>query len=124
MDDLILRFPPPAQPLSMNAKDNRETGRAKQAWRDTAYYLYIEAHPGVGPAGRRRPPSEVYVTLPFTLQRERDAVNYARTVKAIVDGITRAGAWPRDTDEFVTQNLPTLVQGAEVTVRIADRKQP
>ena len=123
MTEILLEFPPPAEPLSMNDKDGRETGRAKQAWRDRAYFGWIAAHPGQGPSGRAAPcPGEVFVTLPFAMNRRRDPINFARTVKAIVDGMVMAGAWPDDTPEFVTQNIPTLVVGdLPVTIRVVPR---
>ena len=124
MNEWVLTFPAPAEPLSMNDKDNRSTGRDKQAWRDTAYYRYIEAFPGIGPKGRALPPAEVFMVIPFATQRRRDSSNWIRTVKACVDGIQRAGAWPDDTDEFVTQHVPKLVLDPSLTaiIRIAERK--
>ena len=125
MNEIVLEFPLPAEPLSMNDKDNRSTGRDKQAWRDTAYYRWVEAHPGQGPAGRAAPcPAEVHVTIPFPVHRRRDPINYARTVKAIVDGLVRAGAWPDDTPDYVTQHIPTLVEARNlpVLIRISARR--
>lgn len=124
MTDIVLEFEAPADPVSMNDKDNRAFGRAKQAWRDTAYYRWIEAHPGVGPKGRRAPtPAVVRVTLPFASSRRRDPINFARTVKHIVDGLVMAGAWPDDTPDYVTQELPTLVVGQlPVVVRLSPRE--
>lgn len=123
MDEIVLEFPAPAEPLSMNDKDNRGFGRAKQAWRDTAYFRWIEAFPGKGPSERRAPsPAEVFMTIPFATNRERDPINWARTVKACVDGITLAGAWPKDTPEYVTQHIPTLVLGDfPVVIRVVPR---
>lgn len=124
MNEWVLTFPAPAEPLSMNDKDNRSTGRQKQAWRDIAYYLYIEHFPGVGPKGRALPPCDVFTVIPFATNRRRDPINFTRTVKAIVDGIQRAGAWPDDTDEYVTQHVPKLVLDPSLTaiIRIAERK--
>lgn len=123
MNEIILEFEPPAEPLSMNDKDNRQFGKMKQAWRDTAYYRWIEAHPGVGPSARAAPcPAEVHITLPFVVARRRDPINFARTVKAVVDGLVMAGAWPDDTPDYVTQHLPTLVVGhLPVIVRVSPR---
>lgn len=121
---MILEFPLPAEPLSMNDKDNRATGRDKQAWRDTAYMRWCEAHPGMGPSQRAAPtPADVRITLPFSTQRRRDPINFARTVKAIVDGLVLAGAWPDDTPDYVTQHLPTLIVGKNlpVVVRVSLR---
>lgn len=121
--EIVLTFPAPAEPVSMNDKDNREYGRARQAWIEAAMYRWIEAHPGVGPAGRRAPcPAEVRVTLPFPASRRRDPINFARTVKHVVDGLVYAGAWPDDTPDYVTQHIPTLVVGdLPVVVRVTPR---
>ena len=129
MTDIVLEFEAPAAPLSMNHGDKTEQQRRqgydiKAAWRDAAYYRWIEAFPGEGPSGRAAPnPAEVYVTLPFDQGRRRDPINYARTVKAIVDGLTMAGAWPDDTPDYVTQNIPRLVvgKGMKVMVRVTPR---
>lgn len=94
------------------------------AWRDTAYMRWCEAFPGVGPSGRAAPlPAEVHVTIPFPIHRRRDPINYARTVKAIVDGLVLAGAWPDDTPNYVTQHIPTLVESPSlpVLVRVSAR---
>lgn len=124
--DLTLSYPPPAEPLSMNDKDNRSTGRAKQAWRDRAFWALCEAFPGEGPSGRRLPPSDVMMVIPFDTARRRDPINWTRTVKATVDGLVNAGAWPDDTPEHVTQNVPALVDsdatGGMVLVRIVGRR--
>lgn len=123
-DDVVMTFDPPAEPLSMNDKDNRASGRSKQAWRDAAYFHWCRIHPGVGPSDRAAPtPSVVHVVLPFDVRRRRDPINFARTVKAIVDGMRMAGAWPDDTSDYVTQELPTLTVGAKlpVVVRVSPR---
>lgn len=124
MREVVLTFAAPAEPLSMNDKDNRQTGRAKQEWRNTAHLRWIAEHPGVGPSGRAFPtPAVVHVTLPFTTQRRRDPLNWARTVKAIVDGLVRAGAFPDDSPEFVEQQIPTLVNGhLPVVVRVTEKE--
>lgn len=123
--EVTLIFPAPADPLSMNDGDGREQGRRKQAWRDAACYRWIEAHPGKGPRNRGAlTPAVVRVALPFVVGRRRDPINYARTVKHIVDGLVLAGAWPDDTPEFVSQEIPTLYQGTDVIIRITERTEP
>lgn len=126
MNDIVLEFLAPAEPLSMNDKDGREFGLAKQAWRDAAFYRWIEAHPGAGPSGRRAPsPARVHVTIPFAAHRRRDPINFARTTKAVVDGLVWAGAWPDDTPDYVTQEVPTLVVASlPVMVRVSPREGP
>ena len=124
MSDIVLSFDAPADPLSMNEGTSFIERMRKQAWRDAAYYRWIEAHPGVGPEGRAAVcPAEVHVTLGFTTNRRRDPINYARTVKHIVDGLVLAGAWPDDTDDYVTQHIPTLIARSDIgcVVRVSAR---
>lgn len=121
--DVVLEFEAPADPISMNDKPYVQR-RLTPLWRDAAYMRWCEAFPGCGPSGRLAPnPAEVFVTLPFAIHRTRDSINFSRTVKAIVDGITLAGAWPDDTDEYVTQHTPMLVVGRlPVVVRVTPRR--
>ena len=122
-DDIMVEFEPPADPISMNDKPWVQR-KATPLWRDAAYMHWCEAFPGVGPSGRAAPaPAEVFVVIPFREHRTRDSINFSRTVKAIVDGMTLAGAWPDDTDEFVTQQTPVLVVDklANVVVRVCPR---
>lgn len=122
---MILRFPVPAEPWSINdlpsnVKAKIRLGHTKQAWRDTAYVMARSAtardpRRGLGP-------SNVQVTIPFTTNRRRDPHNYTGTVvKAVVDGLTRAGLWPDDNPQYVTVLDPILVVGTEVIVTITPR---
>lgn len=118
MTDIVLEFPVPADPISMNDKPWTQR-KLTPPWRDTAYMRWCEAFPGVGPSGRAAPlPAEVHVTIPFPIHRRRDPINYARTVKAIVDGLVLAGAWPDDTPDYVTQHIPTLVEAVSLPVLV------
>jgi len=123
IDDIVLEFPVPGEPISMNDKPWKQR-TLTPLWRDAAYYRWIEMFPGVGPSGRAAPwPSVCHVTIPFDKHRTRDPINFARTVKAIVDGITMAGAWPDDTLDYVEQQIPTLLVASQlpVLVRISPR---
>lgn len=108
----------------MNEGDTWKVRNAAAAWRDAAYYRWIEHFPSVGPSGRSAPcPAVVHVTIPFPQQRRRDPINYAKTVKHIVDGFVMAGAWSDDTIDYVEQQIPTLIKGTElpVLVRVSAR---
>jgi hypothetical protein len=111
--EITLTFEAPAPLMSMNQKPSRTLTQIKQAWRDTAYFRYIEQFPGKGPSGRALPPSSVFILLPARTRVRRDSSNFQATVKPIVDGITMAGAWPDDTDEFVDQWNPTFYHPAK-----------
>jgi hypothetical protein len=116
----VLVFPAPAPPISMNEGDSWKVRIAAAAWRDRAYFAWCEAHPGEGPAGRAFPfPANVHIVLGFPTNRRRDPINFAKTVKHIVDGIMMAGAWPDDTPEYVTQNIPLLAKGGDCIVRVS-----
>jgi hypothetical protein len=122
----VLTFEAPAPLLSMNQKPSRTITEYKQAWRDTAYYRYIEMFPGVGPKGRALPPCSVHILLPARTRVRRDSSNFQATVKPIIDGITRAGAWPDDTDHYVDQlnprfYFPALGLPMTVVVRMTER---
>lgn len=93
----VLRFPQPAQRLSLN--DRMHWGRRhslSKAWRDAVYWW---AHANALP--RNLPACELRVTFPVTDRRRRDSDNPAPTVKAIVDGLVLAGCWPDDTPDWV-----------------------
>ena len=123
MTDIVLEFRVPADPISMNDKPWTQR-KLTPYWRDTAYMHWCEAFPGAGPSGRAAPmPAEVHTVIPFPVHRRRDPINYARTVKAIVDGLVLAGAWPDDTPDYVTQHIPTLVEVGKqlVVVRVSAR---
>lgn len=105
---VTVTFEAPGPLLSMNVKGSYANRKNEQVWRDCAYYHYIRQFPEQGPSGRRLGPSEVFTSLPVPDRRRRDPINFAATVKRIVDGITNAGAWPDDTPEWVTQHMPHL----------------
>jgi len=116
MTDHILTFDAPATPISMNQGDTWSVRRDAAAWRDRAYYAWCHHWPNTGPSGRNLPPSAVHTALPFPTNRRRDPINYAKTVKHIVDGLTQAGAWPDDTPNWVTQHIPTLHPGTTLVI--------
>lgn len=61
----------------------------------------------------------VQVEIPFTRHRRRDPHNYCGTiVKAIIDGLIHAGAWPDDTPEYVGHREPVITDGELVVVII------
>ena len=108
MSDTVIMFDAPGPLLSMNQKQNMAQRKNHQAWRDAAYYAYVAAFPGKGPNGRVLPPCIAHISLPVSEERGRDPANFQATVKPIIDGITRAGAWPDDTPDWVDQRNPSF----------------
>ena len=93
----VLRFPEPAQRLSMNDRLHyirRHT--LNEAWVKAAFW-WAKAN-GLP---KHLPPCDVRVTFPVKDRRRRDSDNPAPTVKAIVDGLVLAECWPDDTPEWV-----------------------
>lgn len=97
-----LRFIAPTRPLSVNEGGHWAAKRRRlEPWKDAAWATArnwrVQA-PGFTPV-----PITVQVVLPFRKAGRRDAHNYTGTVvKAVVDGIVRAGLVPDDTPEWVT----------------------
>lgn len=125
MTEVVISFDAPAPLLSMNGKKSYGTRKFEQAWRDAAYYAYVAAFPGHGPKARAMKPCIVHCSLPIGQERRRDPSNFQATVKRIVDGIQRAGAWPDDTPDWVDQRNPTFYKDASrrqtVYVRLVEQ---
>jgi crossover junction endodeoxyribonuclease RusA len=113
-------FVQPAVRLSLNDRVHwRVRARITRAWRHAAGYAALDQL-GRTPSGRRRPPCTVRVAFPARDPgRRRDPHNMAPTVKAIVDGLVDAGAWPDDTNRFVVVLDPEFVRAAQVVVTLS-----
>lgn len=121
MTEVIVEFDAPGPLLSMNGKKNMATRKLEMAWRDAAYFAYCSAFPGKGPKARWLPPCIVHTVLPVGQERRRDPANFQATVKRIVDGIQRAGAWPDDTPDWVDQRNPSFYKDATRHQRVIVR---
>lgn len=107
-----LVFEAPAQAWSTNQDRNLNPYRRAEnisLWKDRAFWAYRSSY-------AEKPnwePSIIMVTIPFTQRRRRDPHNYCGTVlKAIIDGLVRAGAWPDDTPEYIGHREPRLYKAA------------
>lgn len=102
MTDVDLTFTAPTRPLSVNEGGHWASKRRRlEPWKDAAWATARNARVtrALGPAR----PVTVQVVLPFRKAGRRDAHNYTGTVvKAVVDGLVRAGIVPDDTPEWVT----------------------
>lgn len=122
-DVVVLRFPPPNNPLSIN-QANRMHWAAKKRymdpWKSEVWAAWMGArseHCLV-----KDKPCTVEVHLPFRTAQRRDPHNYTGTmVKAIVDSLVRSGVWPDDTAEWVTVLDPVLKIGGDCLIVITTR---
>ncbi len=127
MDAIKYLFPVPDRPWSTNEDRNLNPYvRAERirAWKEAAA-LGWTSHCASNNHGRSLNPALVRVGIPFSVKRRRDPHNYCGTVvKAVIDGMVRAGAWKDDTPEFVEHLSPSLhvdsrgVEGMAGIVRV------
>lgn len=118
---LVIAFEPPADYLNANGRlHHMKRSTIVAEWVRAAYYYTCRERPG-GPDARRLPDGRyrVSVTLPVAGNRRRDPSNWHPTVKAIVDGMTRANVWPDDSSDFVTVAEPILSTTGERKVVVA-----
>lgn len=102
-----LEFPAPTKPLSINNGGHwAKKRRLLDPWKDAAWvtarnHLALSTPPFT--AAPPPIPVTVQAVIPFRGHRRRDPHNYTGTVvKAIVDGLVRAGVVPDDTARWVT----------------------
>lgn len=122
MSDVLIQFDLPADPLNANDQDGsamakRSSYARKRLWQDAGYYGAVAAFPGKGISDRAMPPCDVFISIPVPGERRRDPHNWMPTVKAVIDGIRRAGIWPDDNSEWVTTHEPDLRPVPPDTVR-------
>lgn len=117
----LFSFPPSVKAWSTN--QDRTTNpylRAERikAWKIDAKLAYTQLCNSAG-SERQLPPGIVTIAIPFDKKRRRDPHNYCGTVlKAIIDGLVLAKAWPDDTPEYVGHREPKLYVGMACWVRI------
>lgn len=106
---LILAFPAPTHPVSINKANTLHwaaRARLLDPWQSIATVVTRQAL-----GANFWPPVAVTIQaeLPFRGNQKRDPHNYTGTVvKAIVDGIKKAGLIPDDTPEWATVLDSTL----------------
>lgn len=106
---LVIEFPPPAKCLTMNQRLHRMAeAQLVKAWRQAACDAATDAGLKINA------PMRVTCYLPVKGKRRRDPLNWASTVKPILDGITDSGAWPDDDATWVTSTEPVLEVGADL----------
>lgn len=109
---LVLTFRAPTKPLSQNNAKGKHWARVNQMLDPWKAAAHVTAHNaivrGEWKATDHRPIT-VQVAIPFRDVRRRDAHNYTGTiVKAVVDGLVKAGVVPDDTPDWVTVLDPLL----------------
>lgn len=102
-----IMFPRPTSALmSMNDRHHwRKKAALTKVWRNAACVYGIQH----GVARLNLGPSIVGCTFEMATAARRDPHNYYLAVKALIDGLVDAGAWPDDTPEFVSTVEPTLI---------------
>lgn len=109
-DDGRIEFYKPDQPWSTNQDRNLNPYlRAERIknWKEITTITYRQKY-----KDKVWAPAVVQVFLPFSQKRRRDPHNYCGTVlKAIIDGLVNAGAWPDDTPDFIGHREPVLYRG-------------
>lgn len=117
-------FKPTAKPWSTNADRNlspHERAELIRTWKTDAKLHYTN-HMNRLKVRRGLQPGSVQVTIPFNRKPTGDPHNYCGTVmKAIIDGLVHAGAWPDDTPEYVGHTEPILIKGDLCVVEIGER---
>lgn len=112
----VVTMPLPAKVWSTNEDRNLnpyERAARIKAWKEATIVHYRKAYGRMDQA-----PSVVQVMLPVPDRRRRDPHNYCGTVlKAVIDGLVKAGAWPDDTPDYVGHREPVLVhKGRHVVI--------
>lgn len=119
---IVLEFVNPVPPVSINAlkgKQHYAWTAAMAPWKE-ATWAHLRNHL-IRSGDPRGLPVEVQVVLRFRSATRRDPHNYTGTVvKAIVDGIVKAGLVPDDTAQYVTVLDPIL----SVHPRAGHRPEP
>lgn len=126
---VVLVFPAPAKPLSVNQTNGRHYGTHqldKRLWEAAGRDAAEDNAELLAPYRGHR--VELTFCLPLVQRKQADGQNYASgiSVKAAVDGITRTGLLiPKDTSEWVTVDCVFWDGGpskdeARVRVRGAD----
>ena len=104
MTEITFQRPTPAL-MSMNDRHHwRKKAGITKVWRYAACVHGIQN----GVARLNLGPSVVRCTFEMAGAHRRDPHNYYPTVKAIIDGLVDAGAWPDDTPEFVSTVEPSI----------------
>lgn len=98
-----LRLAAPTKAVSVNQESSmhfHERAEFRRAWRAAGHAAARAARDELGPV--RGCAIEVSVALPVPDRRRRDALNYAATVKPLLDGLTDSlEVWPDDNDEWI-----------------------
>lgn len=120
---LVLRFPPPAHPVSINdvlGRGWRYGSRLLRPWKARTQLELRQGYPRtVEHYGSCPVPIRVRVTLPFRNERTRDPHNYTSTVvKYCVDGITASGMVPDDDQHWVTVDDSKIVVGPDLLAEV------
>ena len=106
MTPVVITFERPEKWLNANDRRHWATrARSVRNWRRCAEMYARQADV----ANRITGPSTVAIALTFATRRTRDAHNWGPTLKACIDGLVDAGAWPDDCTDWVRTLEPELL---------------
>lgn len=115
MTKRMIVMPLPAEIWSTNKDRNLhhyERARLIGLWKEATMVHYRKAY---GMANQ--PPSIIQIGIPVKTKGRRDPHNYCGTVlKAVIDGLVKAGAWPDDTPEYIGHREPEFLYRAKDVV--------
>lgn len=108
-------MPPPERIWSTNQDRNLhhyERARLIKAWKEATVVYYRQTY-----GSQAQEPGVVQLYLPTPNKHRRDPHNYCGTVvKAVIDGLVLAGAWPDDTPEYVGHREPRFYTEPQVKI--------
>lgn len=115
----VIVFDAPGPLMSMNNRDHWRIHAARtKEWKEAAQWA-ASRQLGLELFETAHPRCHVNVLLPVrSLKIRRDPHNYYPTIKAIVDGLVKAGVWPDDTPEYVITHEPNFTQGGQVAITL------
>lgn len=112
---MIFSFEMPLPAKIWSTNDDRRLHHAIRAGLVKDWKIATRYHYQVNFGRTRQKPSIVQVHIPIPDNRRRDPHNYCGTVmKAMIDGMVMADAWPDDTPEYVGHREPILYRGEVV----------
>ena len=95
---------------SAHAQHWSKTAQQRKGWATATWVACAEQR-----IPRQLPPATLHTMFRFDVKRTRDPLNFADTLKPIVDYLVREHkCWPDDNPKYLTQLAPELSTGHKV----------